>query len=117
MSLDGDTDEDEFDDDDLDELDDDLRAVFMRGADFTRATISASDFSGAALTAASFDGALLDGVTFAGADLSAATFDGTVILDPFAHAVGRCRRGAAASGAGNHRGPKVVDRHFRAALR
>lgn len=41
---------------------------------------------------------------------------GAVILDPFAHAVGRCRCGAATGRAGNHRGPKVVDRHFRAAL-
>ena len=39
---------------------------------------------------------------------------GAVIFDPFAHSIGRCRRGAAASRAGNHRGPKVVDRHFRA---
>lgn len=41
---------------------------------------------------------------------------GAVILDPLGGAVGCCRRGAAPGRAGNHRGPKVVDRHLRAAL-
>lgn len=59
---------------------DGLTLTRMYGADFQRATISASDFSGAALTAANFDGALLDKVNFATADLSAATLKGTVIL-------------------------------------
>jgi uncharacterized protein YjbI with pentapeptide repeats len=59
---------------------DGLTLTRMYGADFQRATISASDFSGAALTAASFDGALLDEVDFSKADLSAATLNGTVIL-------------------------------------
>jgi hypothetical protein len=39
---------------------------------------------------------------------------GAVILDVGRAAIGRRRRGAAASGSRNHRGPKVVDRHFRA---
>ncbi len=60
---------------------DGLAITRLAGADFTRATITASDFSGAVVTAALFDEALLDGVNFTGADLSAATFQGTVILD------------------------------------
>jgi hypothetical protein len=39
---------------------------------------------------------------------------GAVILDVGRAAIGRRRCGAAASGSGNHRSPKVVDRHFRA---
>lgn len=52
----------------------------LAGADFSRATITATDFSGADLTAASFDSALLNDVSFAGANLTAATFNGAVLL-------------------------------------
>ena len=42
---------------------------------------------------------------------------GALIHDQLGAAIRRRRRGAAPGGAGDHRGPEMIDRHTRAALR